>query len=216
LEKKIAKKRKIENKGGEILKAQIKKCAKIFFWIIWFILIIISIYFFRKELFLSNDFNQRKKKEQFVQISVDSNNISNQVFYQIEKEEPKWVLKIPSIYLNKEIEEGTSQEILKRAIGHFPETPLWDGNVCFAAHNVNGKESGFFKDIKKLNIGDEIEYQKDGKIRIYEVIENTVIIETDWSKLEATKENRLTLITCEEGLYEYRRCIQAIEKERKQ
>jgi len=48
------------------------------------------------------------------------------------------------------------------------------------------------------------------------VVENTVIIETDWSKLEPTKENRLTLITCEEGLYEYRRCIQAIEKERKQ
>lgn len=195
------------------MKAQIKKCAKIFFWIIWFTLIVINIIFFRKELFLSNDFNQRKNKEQFVQTTFDSNSISNQVFYQVKKEEPKWVLKIPIIYLNKEIEEGTSQDVLKRAIGHFPETPLWDGNVCFAAHNVNGKESGFFKDIKNLNIGDEIEYQKDGKTRIYEVVENIVISETDWSKLQPTKENRLTLITCEEGLYKYRRCVQAIEKE---
>ena len=40
---------------------------------------------------------------------------------------------------------------------------------------------------------------------------NKVIKDTDWSYLEATDDNRITLITCEENRENYRRCIQAIE-----
>ena len=36
-------------------------------------------------------------------------------------------------------------------------------------------------------------------------------METDLSKIEETKENRITLITCVENMPEYRLCIQAEE-----
>ena len=46
---------------------------------------------------------------------------------------------------------------------------------------------------------------------MYEIVLSTIIDETDWSYLEETEDNRITLITCEENKKEYRRCIQAIE-----
>ena len=53
-------------------------------------------------------------------------------------------------------------------------------------------------------------YTTNGK-KVYRVQTNKVIKETDWSYLENTKDNRITLITCEENRREYRRCIQAVE-----
>ena len=50
-------------------------------------------------------------------------------------------------------------------------------------------------------------------IKEYEVEKNRIIKDTDWKYLENTEDNRLTLITCVENEPEYRRCIQAIEKE---
>ncbi len=40
---------------------------------------------------------------------------------------------------------------------------------------------------------------------------NKIIKQTNWEYIENTKDNRITLITCVENMYEYRRCIQAIE-----
>ena len=47
--------------------------------------------------------------------------------------------------------------------------------------------------------------------KIYKIQTNKVIKDTDWSYLEATDDNRITLITCEENRENYRRCVQAIE-----
>jgi LPXTG-site transpeptidase (sortase) family protein len=62
-----------------------------------------------------------------------------------------------------------------------------------------------------LEIGDIITYETTYGTKQYKVEINTVIKETDWSYLEDTKENKITLITCEENMKEYRRCIQATE-----
>ena len=61
--------------------------------------------------------------------------------------------------------------------------------------------------------GDEIRYVHDKFKKIYEVEKCRIIKDTDWKYLEDTEDNRLTLITCVENQPEYRRCIQAIEKE---
>ena len=84
------------------------------------------------------------------------------------------------------------------------------GNICLAAHN-RGYKYNFFQEIKKLEIGDKILYILQGEERYFKVVSNMVIEETDISVLENTKENKLTLITCEENKKEYRRCIQAEE-----
>ena len=108
----------------------------------------------------------------------------------------------------KVIIEGTESEILRRAVGHFASSSTWNGNVCLAAHN-RGYKYNYFGEIKKLELGDIITYQTEYGERKYEVVINEIIKETDLSYIQDTKENKLTLITCEENKREYRRCIQA-------
>lgn len=120
----------------------------------------------------------------------------------------KWRILISKINLDAPILEGTSKEVLRRGVGHFSSTQKWDGNIVLAAHN-RGYKYNFFQEIKRLEIGDIIEYQTEQGKRIYEVCWKENIEETNLSILENTKENKLTLITCVENLPEYRLCVQA-------
>ena len=70
--------------------------------------------------------------------------------------------------------------------------------------------------MKLLKEGDEIKYTYNKCKKIYEVIKNRIIKDTDWEYLENTEENMLTLITCVENEPNYRRCVQAIEKEKEE
>lgn len=119
-----------------------------------------------------------------------------------------WRIKISKIHLDAPIMEGTEQEILRKAVGHFEISSTWNGNVALAAHN-RGYKYNYFAEIKKLELGDIIIYQTEYGERKYEVVINEIIKETDLSYIQDTKENKLTLITCEENKREYRRCIQA-------
>lgn len=69
----------------------------------------------------------------------------------------------------------------------------------------------YFGRIKELQIGDEIYYTYGNISRKYKVSLITIIQDTEWTYLENTQENRITLITCLEDEPEYRRCIQGIE-----
>lgn len=122
----------------------------------------------------------------------------------------KWRIKIPKLNLDAPIMQGTDAESLRRTVGHFEQTDKWEGNVALAAHN-RGYKCNFFQDIKKLEKGDIIIYSTEKGERKYKVEINTVIKETDWSYIQNTDDNRITLITCEIDKREYRRCIQAIE-----
>lgn len=122
-----------------------------------------------------------------------------------------WEIQIPSINLTANIAEGTTSNIIANYVGHFVKTSTLNGNIGLAAHNRGVGVESYFKDIKKLKIGDEIIYKKDEDIKKYEVTENIVIDETDWTYLQNTDDNRITLITCVENKPAYRRCVQAIE-----
>ena len=123
-----------------------------------------------------------------------------------------WQIQIPKISLNAIIAEGTSKEILNQYVGHFEQTSKEQGNVGLAAHN-RGYKVNYFKDLKLLKQGDEIIYTHNQFVKTYEVQRNRIIRDIEWEFLEQTEENRLTLITCVENQPEFRRCIQAIEKE---
>lgn len=125
-------------------------------------------------------------------------------------EENIWRIKIPKINLDAPIENGTTQYILAKAVGHFEESANWNGNVALAGHN-RGLECNFFQDIKYLKAGDKIIYTTPKGKREYRVIMNKIIKQTNWEYIRNTKDNRITLITCVENMYEYRRCIQAVE-----
>ena len=123
-----------------------------------------------------------------------------------------WKIKIPSINLEADIAEGTEKETMDSYIGHFSETSKTNGNIGLAAHN-RGYPVNYFANLKKLKENDEIVYQyMDFKER-YVVKSNIIIKDTDWSYLEKTDRNTITLITCVENEPEYRRCVYGIKKE---
>lgn len=122
----------------------------------------------------------------------------------------EWKLEIPKIDLIGNIEYGTTQEVMNKYIGHFDNTNLWDGNIGLAAHN-RGYPVNYFRRLKELQIGDEIKYTTVYGTRTYQVIVSTIIKDTDWTYLQETKDNRITLITCVENEPQLRRCVQAQE-----
>ena len=66
--------------------------------------------------------------------------------------------------------------------------------------------------IKDLKIGDTITYTTVYGTRTYEVSYVGTIDGTDWSRLQATADNRITITTCLANQPEKRVVVQAIEK----
>lgn len=155
----------------------------------------------------SNNINQETKEDTPL---IENKNQENNETEEIEKN-TNWKIVIPKISLEAEISEGTRKEVMDKFVGHFEETTKTNGNVGLAAHN-RGYPVNYFKNIKQLKEGDEINYKYYEYEKSYIVVENKIIKDTDWKSLENTKENRITLITCVENEPEYRRCIQAVEK----
>lgn len=122
-------------------------------------------------------------------------------------------LTIPDLLLDKiPIKEGTELTTLASAVGHFTNTSIYAGNVGLASHN-GGTTGDFFKNLNKIKKGSEIYYQTNFGTRRYVVKTIEIIDETDWSYLEQTEDNRITLITCVLGQKEKRLCVQAVESE---
>lgn len=121
-------------------------------------------------------------------------------------------LTIPQILLaDAPIKESTELDVLSEAIGHFTSTSIYSGNIGLAAHNSGDTEKLYFKNLHKLEKGSEIYYQTDFGTKRYVVEVKEIIDETDFSYLQQTKDNRITLITCVNNQPTKRLCIQAVE-----
>lgn len=169
-----------------------------------FILIQVFMYQYANGIEMNVEISQEIMKKDETNAQIKDNTIQ-------EKNEI-WEIEIPVIQLKAEIAEGTDKKTLNQKIGHFEETQKEAGNIGLAGHN-RGYDVNYFENLKKLKEGDEIKYRHNNYENTYEVIKNDIIKDTDWSKLENTEENMLTLITCVENEPNYRRCVQAIEKE---
>lgn len=150
------------------------------------------------------------KEEKVENLVINENNEKSQQEESLVFKE-NWRIEIPVIGLNAPIAEGTTKEVMDEYVGHFEETSKTNGNIGLAAHN-RGYKVNYFQNLKKLKEGDEILYFCDGIEKKYYVKTHKIIEDTDWSMLENTKDNVITLITCVENEPEYRRCIQAEEK----
>jgi len=164
------------------------------------------IIFFIIQIFINQYSIENEIDEEIMQVQIEIPVVETQ-----EKSEI-WQIEIPKISLIAQISEGTTKEVLNQYVGHFEQTSRKDGNIGLAAHN-RGYEVNYFKDLKLLKEGDEIKYIYNGFEKIYEVDKCRIIKDTEWEYLEETEENMLTLITCVENQPEYRRCVQALEKE---
>ncbi len=125
-------------------------------------------------------------------------------------DENEWYIEIEKISLKAPIQEGTTQSVMEDYVGHFVETSKDEGNVGLAAHN-RGYKNNYFNRVKELKVGDEIKYKYKNIEKTYEITKHEIIKNTDWSNLQDTEENMITLITCVENQPEYRRCVQGIE-----
>ena len=207
-------------KRGELLKSKaLKKGFSVFIITVSFICIILYLYIFYRNKMKNN--NLLNKVNSIVnQNIVYSNNQdvvknSEQEIFSVEKlyEDNNLIGKImiPKINIEAPIKEGTSQEILKEAVGHFSSTNYWNGNVCLASHN-RGSYAHYFSKLNRLKNGDEIIYQTKLGTRIYKVSQIKEISEQDVSVLNETSENTITLITCITNKQNKRLCVKAIEK----
>lgn len=192
------------------MKKGIKMCLLVLPLVI--ITILISIFLVNKfKVFQAN-----KKAEE--QITV-GDNIEIQDIEELSQKEIKvddsiGKLTIPDILLdNAPIKEGTELSILSTAIGHFTSTGIYSGNVGLASHN-GGSNGDYFRNLNKIKKGSEIYYQTIYGTRRYVVQTITIIEETDFSYLEATEDNRITLVTCVHNQPTKRLCIQAVESEK--
>lgn len=118
-------------------------------------------------------------------------------------------LKIPAIDLSVKIYQGTDAATLKKGVGHFTETSIWDGNVALAAHNRGA--NSYFGEIHTLETGDTIKLTTKLGARTYEVVSVSKVSETDRSALAATTDNCITLYTCVRNESDQRWCVRAVE-----
>lgn len=118
-------------------------------------------------------------------------------------------LNIPAIGLSVKVVQGTDSAALSKGAGHFPDTSIWNGNVCLAAHN-RGTNSYFGK-IHTLNIGDSITLTTKEGTRTYSVTSVDKISENDASGTAASSSNQITLYTCVKNERDYRWCVKGVE-----
>ena len=118
-------------------------------------------------------------------------------------------LKIAKLGISVKVWEGESTTSMAKGVGHYSSTSAWDGNVGLAGHNRGAKYN--IGTIKNLVAGDTITYTTMYGTRTYQVTSVKTITNTDWSYLQGTADNRITITTCLENHPESRVCVQAVE-----
>ena len=102
-------------------------------------------------------------------------------------------IEIPRLLFSAVVAEGIDRATLRHAVGHIPGTALpgEPGNVGLAGHRDT-----FFRALKDLRTGDEIQFSTPGGDFKY-VVESLIIVEPDnVGVLAPSSENVLTLVTC--------------------
>ena len=118
-------------------------------------------------------------------------------------------LEIPSLGISMKVWEGESAESMKKGLGHYSSTSAWDGNVGLCGHNRGAKY--VIGSIKDLQQGDTITYTTKLGTRTYQVATVEIISNDDWSYLQPSTNNRITITTCLADHPESRVCVQATE-----
>ena len=116
---------------------------------------------------------------------------------------------IGTLNINMKVWEGETNTSMAKGLGHYSSTSGWDGNVGICGHNRGAKYN--IGSIRNLEIGDTITYSTVYGTRTYAVILVKTISDSDWSYLQATADNRITITTCPADRPSKRVCVQAVE-----
>jgi sortase A len=102
-------------------------------------------------------------------------------------------LQVPRLRLKAIVAEGVSPRILRRAVGHIPNTamPGESGNIGLAGHR-----DSFFRALRDVRVGDVISIRTMTQELRYEVQSVRIVSPHDTSVLTGSPATELTLITC--------------------
>ena len=109
------------------------------------------------------------------------------------------VFEIPELDIKVPVMDGTDNEVLSVAAGHFPETGrVGFGNYCIAGHSST-IYAEIFNDLKNIEIGAEL-YLYDNDTNktcyTYEVTEKFIVNPEETWILGDFEDNRITIVTC--------------------
>jgi sortase A len=102
-------------------------------------------------------------------------------------------LEIPRFDLSVMVREGADDAALELGVGHIPGTALpgGPGNAALAGHRDT-----FFRALRGVQPGDEIQWTSLQSSARYRVESTRIVDPSQTDVLDATKEPRLTLVTC--------------------
>lgn len=122
-------------------------------------------------------------------------------------------LKNSAIDVEAPIVEGIEKESLKNGIGHHPDTvwPNEKGNVVLAGHNFDldpeNQYGQIFMELRKVDIGNQVIIEYQGKNYYYEVFKKETIASDDISLFGQSDEWLLTFYTCEPPYTDWKRLV---------
>jgi sortase A len=102
-------------------------------------------------------------------------------------------IQVPRLHLKAIVVQGDSHTILRRAVGHIPESALpgKPGNVALAGHRDT-----FFRPLRNVRLGDTITLKTPAGDFQYLVESTQVVPASNIEVLNASNGRTLTLITC--------------------
>ena len=149
----------------------------------------------------SNDFpvvldKSNEKKDDENNLGTESKVLKNEVL----EDEYLGIISIPKIGLRKKLYDiGSYRNDVDRNIEVLDSSKMPDvmgGNFILAAHNGN-TSLGYFRDLHKLKVGDEVTIDYKNKNYVYEVSKIYDVLKTGEVAIKRDKsQSTITLITC--------------------
>jgi len=116
-------------------------------------------------------------------------------------------IQIPAIGVDARVEEGDGWEQLRRGVGRHigSANPGVRGNMVLSAHNDIFGE--IFRDLDRLEEGDEIVISTQTRAYTYRVVEVRIVEPTEVGVMDPTHEPTVTLISCYPYLIDNQRIV---------
>jgi len=111
----------------------------------------------------------------------------------VETAPPLGILTINKLNIQVPVYNGTDEFILNRGAGRIKGMAKMDddGNLGISAHR-----DGYFRALKDIELGDEIQIQTTRGVENYAVTEIDIVPKEDATVLKKTNDKTLTLVTC--------------------
>ena len=142
--------------------------------------------------------NQKDSLESFKNLNSYDESEEEKEYAEKSGESPVAILSIPKINLEIAVVEGVEREDIKYLVGHFPDSvmPGEIGNLCVAGHRTSNYGQPF-KEIDKLESGDEIIFTYNNKEYEY-IVNSSFVVTPDETYILDNTENEatLTIVTC--------------------